>query len=504
MRNLLRVCSMAAVTALAGCSSGDGDDTGLTAEQRSLMANVSKAYVPALFYTNNAAAPQPIVDASKSALDGLEVLWEGFADQTADRFPAAGWSALYGTIRGHIAAAHGVLNQVAAVPANLIDAHENLESIRTVMSELRRGNDVSDIMDDITDAHRAMGAVVASFAGATSADTLTAGHKAALASILPSYKNAFSIVAGQDIESELFGFSEAKTQALQGIIGQNSQNIVALENALAADDDTAIFAAASSVRPLFVRMFLSYGDFFTPSSALFAAADKAYIPALFSTNNPAAQMPQVQAARNYLASFETAWKRLNSSGAPSRYPDTLLSALGWTSYFSAITADIDAAKEGLDETLAAGLFPVSTVEYHEHMEAIRLVLLNLRTFESFPWVMDPITRYHRAFEPALTAVAPISSGDQLTEEMIAIVEETLAVLQEEMPLMVAAVESLDANLYGFSEEKVAAILALLEPQPGNLDDLAAALESDDRDAIVLRTKRIKSLFVPFFLEFGEF
>ncbi|MCB1878419.1 MAG: hypothetical protein KDH88_20775 [Chromatiales bacterium] len=500
-------CMALAVTAITGCSLGDGDDdddTGLTAEQRSLMADVSKAYVPSLFYTNNEAAPQPIVDASKSALGIFDGIWEDFAGQSEDRFPAAGWSANYATIRGHVSAANGVLNGVTAVPANLIDAHENLESIRTVMAQMRRGNDVDDIMDDITDAHRAMGEVVAAFSGASSPATLTAQHKADLASRLPTYRSAFDKVAARQIESELFGFSDDKTQSITAILTQNSQNITALENALSADDDAAILAAANMVRPLFVRLFLSYGDFLTPSAALFAAADKAYVPALFSTNNPAAQMPQVQAARNYLTTYETAWRKLSSDTSPSRYPSTLLSALGWTAYFSAIDENIEAAKAGLDGVLADGVYPANTVEYHEHLEEIRLQLLELRTFESYPWVMDPITRYHRAFEPALGAVSDVTSGDQLSDEAIGVIAETLVVLQEEMPKMVAAVAALDGDLYGFSAEKLATINDLLDVQPPNLDALDSAIENGDKDTILNRTRMIKSLFVPFFLEFGEF
>jgi hypothetical protein len=249
--------------------------------------------------------------------------------------------------------------------------------------------------------------------------------------------------------------------------------------------------------------FLAYGNFITPSAPLFAAFDKAYIPALFASNNAAATQETVEKARTALGALEVAWNKLGSASTPSRYPATLQAPLNWTAYFTTINNDIAASKTALDAALAAGEFPADLVATaHEPLEDIRMQLLALRAVENYAWVMDPITRYHHGFEPALTAVKDVADGTQLTPAITAIIAETLPVLQAEMPKMQAAVSNLDSVLYGFTPEKMTALNAALTAQNQNLVALAAALTAQDAAAIVVRTKQVKGLFVPFFLQFG--
>ena len=289
---------------------------------------------------------------------------------------------------------------------------------------------------------------------------------------------------------------------MQAAVTATQQNNTALQDALLLNDDATILAAANKVKPLFVKLFLAYGDFLNPSAPQWVAFDQAYIPALFASNNTAATFENVQAAQTALTALETRWNVLGSATTPSRYPVTLQTPLNWTAYFSAINANIATSKTALEAALAAGDFPTDITPAHEPLEDIRMQLLALRTLENYAWVMDPITRYHHGFEPALTAVKNVADGSQLTAEITAIIAQTLPVLQAEMPKMVTAVQQLDPTLYGFSAEKQTALNTSLTAQTQNLEALAAALTVNDAAAIVARTKQVKALFVPFFLQFG--
>lgn len=475
--------------------------TGMTPALTAEMAQVSRAYVPALFYTNNTAAPQPIAAAGSAALTLLDTRWQAFVTHSAATFPPA--TTAKPAVDTHLLAAKSTLDQVTAYPADLSNAHENLEEIRTVMLQMRSDNSIDDVMDSLTLAHRSMGDVVAAFAGATTPALLTQQHKADLSLQLVNYTNAFNALEARKIEDDLFGFSAAKTQWVQAALTATIQNNTALQDALLLNDNAVILAAANKVKPLFVKLFLAYGDFLTPSEPQWVAFDQAYIPALFSSNNTAATFENIQAASTALATLETRWNALGAVSAPSRYPATLQTPLNWTAYFSAINANIATSKTALAAALAAGDFPTDITPAHEPLEDIRMQLLALRTLENYAWVMDPITRYHHGFEPALTAVKDVADGSQLTAEITAIIVQTLPVLQTEVPNMVTAVQQLDPTLYGFSAEKLNVLNTSLTAQTQNLDALAAALTANDAAAIVARTKQVKALFVPFFLQFGR-
>ncbi len=474
--------------------------TGMTPALTAEMAQVSRAYVPALFYTNNTAAPLPIAAAGKAALSRLDSRWQAFVVNSAATFPPA--TTAKPAVDTHLLAANNTLDQVSTYPADLSAAHEHLEDIRTVMLQMRRDNGIDDVMDTLTLAHRSMGDVVAAFTGATTPALLTQQHKADLTVQLANYTSAFNTLAARKIDSELFGFSPAKTQGIQAAVSASKQNNTALQDALLLNDNAAILAAANKVKPLFVKLFLAYGDFLSPSAPQWVAFDQAYIPALFASNNTVATFENVQAAQTALTALETRWNVLGSATTSSRYPVTLQTPLNWTTYFSAINANIAASKTALEAALAAGDFPTDITPAHEPLEDIRMQLLALRTLENYEWVMDPITRYHHGFEPALTAVKNVVDGSQLTAEITAIIVQTLPVLQAEMPKMVTAVQQLDPTLYAFSAEKQAALNTSLTAQTQNLAALAAALTANDATAIVARTKQVKALFVPFFLQFG--
>lgn len=207
--------------------------------------------------------------------------------------------------------------------------------------------------------------------------------------------------------------------------------------------------------------------------------EKTYIPALFLTSQP----DKLPAAQKAMIIYRAEWNRFKTA-----YVDYKPDYANWGIYFDEIEcAIIDA------EAVVASVTPEnpgSLTHAHEALEAVRETMLSLRPQNGFSkFITDKLTVYHGPMEHIVLSL----KTQPMSAELIADVEASY-------PLAVKAwseVEKcpVDPGMWGFSPEQMLEYYGHLSNERAALENLAAALESGNPDAI--KAAGVMALKLPF-------
>ena len=337
------------------------------------VSNLTKSYIPPLFYTNLPAAnttQATVMDAQKS-LTRLITVWTDFKTKYKASTEFSRYSAKFDEIDAKIAVA-GQIVQTALTSGNtandLLAAHEALEVIRQNLLDMDRGNGLDYPIDAIKEFHDGMEPFALAVKGKTAA-TLTDADVATLKTMFAVVDSTWSKVVVHQVNKDHFGMSvEAKAFIDSATTGQTN-NLKALKAALNATvpDKAVIAANGNNVKPLFLKLFFSFADFLKPFDADLVSADGAAAAAASVTAKSAATAAEVDTAITSVAALETSFNKLKLHFATQ--PISIMGVLAWytgqaatPAYLDKIGAAIASAKIQLAAVQAypADLTPVNT------------------------------------------------------------------------------------------------------------------------------------------------
>jgi hypothetical protein len=219
-----------------------------------------------------------------------------------------------------------------------------------------------------------------------------------------------------------------------------------------------------------------------PTSAVFAAFDRAYIPALARTNQGDAN-----AARQALDQFAQAWDTRFMPELRSWFPEDDQ----WARELSGIAQGIAAARVHLEGD--------QLQKAHESLEPIRDSLMTARQRHQISYPLDQLSAFHATMEaivqPAMQVEVPLSA--EYIEELRSLVTraETQWKLVEET--------AFDPELFQLNEAKQARVTSSKNEERAALQELTAALNGDNHQAIIAAARKLKPPFAKLYITFGE-
>lgn len=503
-----------------------------TKSQPNTPEQLDRHYIPALFYSNignngqeQVKVPNEAVAAStRSALTQLQSQWTLFAAANPSYASSGKVAELIKTATEAY--------QTATQGSVLTTAHPALEAIRDELGQQRQSNGIAYFMDRVTEAHHAMEAVstaAASFAQdptalatALTADSALAHFKAAWGQLVTAYGDGQAVAAA-------YALTPAKATALTALISHTNpeapgmaQMIAELEKLVSSrSDDAKMTTLASQIKPKFVKLFVAFGDFITPFRADMIAMERAYIPALYCSNNPIQNgVPEptcqkegssVQGTIVYLSAYRTAYntfiRHYPVIGTALDMPKTL----GWSSYLTPIESHLAQAELNLAAVQAEGkdLTDPRAAAAHDALEAVRGEMAKLRhSYENYPLVADAVTQYHAAFEPLMVEVIETGVGvkTSLSSTSVAAIQALMPNLMQAFATLKGAVETMDHAEYRTDS---AALNSAISQQEANLNALQQEVDryssrNDNSATLASKGEQVRKQFIPFFKAFGAF
>jgi hypothetical protein len=221
--------------------------------------------------------------------------------------------------------------------------------------------------------------------------------------------------------------------------------------------------------------------------------EKAYINPLFFTSNMNA--PKSKAT---MATFVSAWNAFSAT-----YRHYRPSERNWVEHFDTVDEAIARAQPIVSAAVAAcpvvGACP-SLVTAHDHLEAVRYAMRELRIHNGFPkFITDKLTAYHDPME-AVVLTLKGRSVEQVTAADLAFVGENL----EEARALWTLVEKtpIDATAWGFGAAQMAAIDQRISDERAILELLASCYDAGDVAGLVGNALALKAKFVPVYTAFA--
>jgi hypothetical protein len=227
--------------------------------------------------------------------------------------------------------------------------------------------------------------------------------------------------------------------------------------------------------------------------------EKAYINPLFFTNNM--NPPKSKASMD---AFVAEWGRFAAA-----YRAYRPSQRNWRSHFETVDQAIALAQPVVaqaakafaarDPACALGACPL-LVTAHDHLEAVRYAMRDLRIHNGFPkFVTDKLTAYHDPME-AIVLTFKGRTLDQVTAEELAAVGEAL----DEAVFLWTLVEKcpIDAEAWGFGAAQVAEIERRIAAESAILQALAGYYDAGDFGALAAASMSLKQAFVPVYTAFA--
>lgn len=357
----------------AGCGNNDTSNLMQSSEYQTDLANLTKSYIPPLFYTNLPATntTSAVVQDAKKAHDRLVIVWSAFKAKYKDTAEFTPYSAQLTQIDTEIALAGQIIQTAASsnsLANDLLAAHEALEIIRVNLQTIDRKNNFDYPIDGIKDFHDAMEPFALAVKGKTAA-TLSDADVATLKGMFPNMENSWAKVTTYQFTTSQFGITADVKAFIDAAVASQTANMAALKTALYATtpDKTVIATNGNNVKPLFLKLFFSFADFIKPFDADLVAADTAAATAASATVKTAATSAEVAAALTAVTALESSFNKFKAHFATQ--PISIMGVLGWftgsatsPSYFDKISAAITSAKTqlGAIQSYPADLTVVNT------------------------------------------------------------------------------------------------------------------------------------------------
>lgn len=554
MKRHLQVLTIAALGGtLLGCisESSDNDDTPtpptLSSAQKSDLVALEKNYVPALFYSNLTAASELHTGDAINTLERTTANWDGLKTTNANTLNWASYFTEVDTSLATASTAYTTITSTAVYPADLSAAHNALETVRDSWSTMRTSNNISYFFDNVTTAHHAMGPVgMAAGVYTQSAQSALdlATLQVALLDAVPSFSNSWNSLTtaygNGSAVSTLYNLSSDKSTNLTAnisnadptapgmtqMIGKlsgamNSCNAVtttfdpttydpATYDPTTADPCEIMVFVSSKIKPKFVQVFLTFGDFVNPFMDDIIASNKAMIPALYCTGNPPDATPtcgDLAGTLNYVMAFAGA---MQTFGAHLQVSPTMNATgpLGWGPSMQEAQTNLESAIGIL--SIAPDLATAKANGAHLAIEAVRSSMHYIcATYENHVTLMTRSNEYHTEFEKILAvALDPLTGAPKtsLTEAEVATIDGYMAALQTALTNMSAQAE-LEDTAWGLENGSLTAVLAA---QAVSVSDLLATLAAynvvtnDNSADIAIKSLELKKKYIPFFKMIGAF
>lgn len=217
------------------------------------MADLDRAYIPALALTSQ-GSPAMAQKAVRVLVESWQTFKARYARGMADD---PEWRADLAFLDARIAEAVAI----AAVGANLVEAHEALERVRLRLLETRQQRLGLDYyVDYLTVFHGPMEEIYLAAKGKTPA-TLTDVDIAKIAGELPEAWTAWGQVERARFDNSIFRLSDQKLAERRQYLKAGADTLTAVEVALRRNDRAGLIQAATQLRTNFVKLFLLFGDF---------------------------------------------------------------------------------------------------------------------------------------------------------------------------------------------------------------------------------------------------
>lgn len=224
---------------------------GQTAFEKDCAA-FDRGYIPALVATKSGN-----MIASQNAITNLNRFWKVFKQNYAGSYDAdTQWPADFNQVEAKLLAA----TQIVQNGGPLTRAHDELESIRTTLMELRLRNGIVYYLDYLTRYHEPMEAIVR-MASEKTPETLSDSDVERMSDAAARARQLWIEVKSAKFDAVLFGFEEGKVNALQHRIEEEDKALAALRTALRSDDRSMVIEKAKALQPPFAELYKLFGDF---------------------------------------------------------------------------------------------------------------------------------------------------------------------------------------------------------------------------------------------------
>lgn len=389
-RNLISLVFGLLLMISAGCGSDNSNVyTNIlnTSDYQTDLANLTRSYIPPLFYTNLPAAntTQAVAADAQKSLTQLSTVWGAFKAKYKDRLEFIPYTSQLNQIDTEIALAGQIVqNAIASGNAanDLLAAHEALEVIRVNLQTIDKGNGLDYPIDGIKDFHDAMEPFALAVKGKTAA-TLTDADVATLKGMFPNMETTWNKVTTYQFTTTQFGITTEVKTFIDAAVTSQTTNMTALKTALfaATPDKTVIAANGNNVKPLFLKLFFSFADFIKPFDADLVAADTAAAAAAATTGKTAASSAEVAAALTAVTALESSFNKFKAHFATQ--PISIMGVLGWftgsatsPAYFDKIGTAIASAKTQLG---AIQSYPADLTAVNSQVQIYSTEMTKLKT-----------------------------------------------------------------------------------------------------------------------------
>lgn len=354
------------------------------------LSNLTKSYIPPLFYTNLPAVntTQAVASDAQKSLNRLITVWGDFKTKYKTKAEFTAYSAQFDEIDTKIAEAGAIIQTAissGATANNLLTAHEALETIRHNLWVMDRANGFDYPIDVIKEFHDAMEPFALAVKGKTAA-TLTDTDVATLQSLFPIVDSTWNQVVTYQINKDHFGLSGDVKTFIDTATSNQTNNLKALKAALsAATPDKAVIAAnGNNIKPLFLKLFFSFADFFTPFDSDLTAADTAATAAVTTTAKSAATADEVATAASSIVALENNFNKFKSHFATQ--PISIMGVLTWYTgstttpgYFDKITTAVTNAKTQVASVQQAGVYPADLTSVNTQLAIYATEMAKLKS-----------------------------------------------------------------------------------------------------------------------------
>ena len=213
-----------------------------------ISAKLDRLYIPALALTNQ-GKPEP----SRKAIQRLKAQLPKLSETAASEEAAT---------QGLLEGMTEVVKEAERLAASgkLQEAHEALEPIREQLAERRRQLGVTYPLDVLSDYHAVMEAIVKP-ATKAEASQIDRGLRSEIAELAAEASKVWAVA-----EQTSFDLAEPPTgwpthEATQENTTAVRASITRLNQALRDGDNQALLLAARGLKPVFAKLYMSFGDF---------------------------------------------------------------------------------------------------------------------------------------------------------------------------------------------------------------------------------------------------
>ncbi len=225
-----------------------------TAEDRLLkdMAQFDRAYIPALALT-----AQKDRDAASEATERLIKQWSLFKKTYYNyKQESKVWQKAMSEIESTIYEARRTVNS----SGDLLQAHQILEKVRTIFYKLRKNYGIEYFLDYLTEFHEPMEKIVLTAKGKRPED-LTEEDIKKISQNTEVAERVLHKVINTKIDRDIFNISRSQLQKINEMLDHELKTIEKLKVSLETKDRASIIKNSLALKPIFAKIFKSFGDF---------------------------------------------------------------------------------------------------------------------------------------------------------------------------------------------------------------------------------------------------